>query len=427
VSARVEFQGVWKSFPSWSSEAGPQTTRSVLTRRLPGHQRKGEQRYALSDVSVGVAPGRMLGIVGANGAGKSTMLRLAAGLGRPSRGTIVVPDDTAAVLSLGDVFDLTLSGAENALTAALIGGLSGQQARSQLPAILEFAELEDFAQAPMRTYSDGMKLRLAFGVVAQLQPEALILDEVLAVGDLGFQAKCAARIDELRAGGTTVLFASHSLEEVAERCDEAIWLQYGRVRAAGPADEVVERYREAMKLDTLAITPEGPAEGGMEFGTNRFGSQAVTIDAVRAFASDGLPLRELQPGQGMRVELDVRAQESAKPVVATVAISRLADDVLCLETSSEELGSVPIDVSTDGVRLELGFDRLDLNTGEYSLDVGVYEPGWSYAYDYQWHVHTFRVGGMLGTKGVVVPSSRWHAPVPLASVPRPNSPERAAD
>jgi len=279
----------------------------------------------------------------------------------------------------------------------------------------------------MRTYSDGMKLRLAFGVVAQLQPNALILDEVLAVGDLGFQAKCAARIDELRAGGTTVLFASHSLEEVAERCDEAIWLQYGRVRAAGPADEVVERYREAMKLDTLAITPEGPAEGGMEFGTNRFGSQAVTVDAVRAFGGDGLPLRELQPGQGMRVELDVRAHESARPVVATVAISRLADDVLCLETSSEALGSVPIDVSTDGVRLELGFDRLDLNTGEYSLDVGVYEPGWSYAYDYQWHVHTFRVGGMLGTKGVIAPSSRWNAPVPLASVPRPSSPERAAD
>lgn len=412
MSARVEFQNVWKSFPSWSEDGGVQTTRSLLARRR--RRRGGDQRFALSDVSVTVASGRMLGIVGANGAGKSTMLRLASGLGRPTRGRISVPDDTAAVLSLGDVFDLTLSGAENAYTAALIAGLSGRKARELLPAVMEFAELQDFAEAPMRTYSDGMKLRLAFGVVAQLQPRALILDEVLAVGDVRFQAKCQARIDELREHGTTVLFASHSLEEVATRCDEAIWLQRGQVRAMGPADEVVERYREAMKSDTLALTPEGPSAGGMEFGTNRFGSQEITIDAVRTFGEDGRPFDELVPGQGLRVELDVRAHGAVRPAVATVAISRLADDVLCLETSSEQL-SEPLEIGPDGIRLELGFDRVDLNTGEYSLDVGVYDPGWTYAYDYQWHVHTFRVGGALGTKGVMVPSASWRAPRPLRS------------
>ncbi|MEA2303680.1 MAG: lipopolysaccharide transport system ATP-binding protein [Solirubrobacteraceae bacterium] len=412
MSGRIEFHGVWKSFPQWASpEAGPRTTRGMLARRAPWATRNREQRFALSDVSVEVAEGRMLGIIGANGAGKSTMLRLAAKLGRPTRGRVVVPEDTSAVLSLGDTLDMTLSGAENAYTAALVAGMPGRMARGLIPEIMAWAELEEFAHAPVRTYSDGMKLRLAFAVIAQLEPRALILDEVLAVGDLRFQEKCAARIAELRSGGTTVMFASHSLEEIAESCDEAIWLQQGSIRALGPAGEVVERYRNAVRTETLAVTPQGTSDGGLEFGVNRFGSQEVTIDDVRCFGADGRVPEALRPGEALGVELDVRSPGDTKEVTVSVAVSRMADDVLCFETSSEELPD-RILVGPDGLTVGLSFERMALNAGEYSLDVGVYEPTWSHAYDYHWHAHPFRVSAASSVKGVVVAGARWQRPRP---------------
>jgi lipopolysaccharide transport system ATP-binding protein len=405
----LAFEGVWKSYPRWTAE-GARTSRAILRRRLPEVLRQREERWALQDVTVRIGRGRMMGIIGANGAGKSTMLRLGSGLGRATRGVITVPDGTASVLSLGDTLDLELSGRENAYTAALIAGMSGAQARRALASVIEFSELEEFADAPMRTYSEGMKLRLAFGVVAQLDPPALILDEVIAVGDARFQAKCMARIEELRAGGTTVLFASHNLEEVERSCDEAIWLQRGKIRATGTAEDVVEAYRDGMRLDTLAVTPSGEDDDEddalLQLGENRFGSQEVTIDEVVLTTTNGNPADELQSGQPLSVELTMRSQRGPTPVVVTVGVTRLEDQVMCFETSSEELGS-DLTVDADGVTLRVAFDPVDLTTGEYAVDVGVYEPGWSYGYDYHWNAHRFSVESDGGVKGVYVVARRW--------------------
>jgi lipopolysaccharide transport system ATP-binding protein len=415
----LAFEGVWKSYPRWTGD-GARTSRAILTRRLPEALHRRDEHWALRDVTMRVGHGRMMGVIGANGAGKSTLLRLASGLGRPTRGSIAVPDGTASVLSLGDTLDLELTGRENALTIALIAGMSTAQARRALGSVIEFAELEEFADAPMRTYSDGMKLRLAFGVVAQLAPPALILDEVIAVGDARFQAKCMARIDELRASGTTVVFASHNLDEIERSCDEAIWLQKGRVRAAGTADEVVAAYRDGMRVDTFALTPVGDEtdDALLKLGENRFGSQELTIDEVRLTGGDGTDVEVLASGSPLNVELTIRSQRGPTPAVVTVGVTRLEDQVMCFETSSEELGEA-LTVDADGVSLRVAFDPVDLTSGDYAVDVGVYEPGWEYGYDYHWNAHRFQVEDDRGVKGVYVVPRRW-APA------RPAGPRSAA-
>ncbi len=223
----ISLDGVWKSYPRWS--AGTRTLRGIVTQRLPMVARGKDRRWVLSDVSLRAGPGESVGLIGPNGAGKSTLLRLAAGLGRPTRGTVERPDSTAAVLNFDSWFDGELTGRENAVTALVVNGWRRAQASALLPAVLEFAELEDFADAPVRTYSEGMKLRLAFGVVAQLRPAALLIDEVIAVGDLRFQAKCMERIQDLRENGTTLVVASHDLDYIVANCDHALWLQAGAV------------------------------------------------------------------------------------------------------------------------------------------------------------------------------------------------------
>ncbi|HXE46229.1 MAG TPA: ATP-binding cassette domain-containing protein, partial [Conexibacter sp.] len=172
----LRFDGVWKAYRDWTQP--PRTLRGALAQRAPLSGRRRPKRWALRDLTLELAPGASLGVIGHNGAGKSTFLRLAAGLGRPTRGQIAVHPETSAVLSLGASFDDQLTGRENALTAALVAGMRRQEAQRLLPAMVDFADLGDFVSSPVRTYSEGMKLRLAFGTIAALEPRLLILDEV---------------------------------------------------------------------------------------------------------------------------------------------------------------------------------------------------------------------------------------------------------
>jgi len=405
VSA-IAFDGVWKSYPRWSG--GSRTLRGIVALRIPALVR-GEQRWALRDVSLSVASGESVGIIGQNGAGKSTLLRLASGLARPSRGRLRLPDDMASVLSLGDSFDPSLTGRENAYTAAAVGGLRRAQIRAAMPAVLEFAELEAFADAPVRTFSDGMKLRLAFGVVAQLRPQALLLDEVIAVGDLRFQAKCMNRIREMRESGTSVLFASHSLEQVAEECDRAVWLDGGGVRAVGESGSIVEAYEDAMRSQTLELTPapEGPEAAELELRRNRLGSQEVTIDRVLLHDPDGRAISEVAAGRSLGVALTVRNHGAPvqEPIVA-VSVHRVSDGVVVYDTNTE-IDGARIGRLEAGAQVSVVFERLDLVPGDYMVDVGVYEPSWAHAYDFHWQAYPLRVTGRPAGLGVVRAAARW--------------------
>jgi ABC-2 type transport system ATP-binding protein len=206
-----------------------------------------EEFWALKNINLEVFPGEMLGVVGRNGAGKSTLLKLIAKVMKPISGQVRVSGKVAPMIELGGGFDLELTGRENVYLFGSILGISRRVMDEKFAAIAAFAELDDFMEAPLRAYSSGMITRLGFAVVTAVAPEIMILDEILAVGDTAFQQKCLAHIADFRRAGGTILFVSHNLEQIAEFCDRALWLEKGHLRSLGTADAVIRDYREFSK------------------------------------------------------------------------------------------------------------------------------------------------------------------------------------
>jgi len=236
----IRFNEVSKYFVRHARQMLLRERISHLARRNPP-----ERFYALSEVSFSVERGQSLAIVGRNGAGKSTLLNLATSVCRPSSGSIAIHGRVAALLELGSGFHPDLTGAENVYINAALLGLTRKQARDRFEEIVEFSELRDFVNEPLRTYSAGMMMRLAFSIAVNLDPDVLVVDEVLAVGDQDFSAKCAERISEFRRAGKTLLCVSHDLATLEELCDQGLWLERGKVLKTGPARSVIQAYRES--------------------------------------------------------------------------------------------------------------------------------------------------------------------------------------
>lgn len=235
----IRMSGVTKRFQLSTSGAA-----SIKTALLWWRRRKTEERTVLDDVSLDVHAGECLAIIGRNGAGKSTLLSLLARIYRPTAGTIEVNGRVAPLLELGAGFHPDLTGVENILFNAVILGLTRQQVRERLDAIMEFSELGPYLHAPVRTYSSGMQARLGFSVAMHVDAEILIVDEVLAVGDRQFERKCYAKIDEFRRNGGTILLVSHQVETVRRFADRAAWLHNGKLDRIGEPEEIVRHYIE---------------------------------------------------------------------------------------------------------------------------------------------------------------------------------------
>ncbi len=245
----IEFKGVSKSF---RHGAGARLLRGHIQQWVRG---RGSGRFfALSDVSFRLEAGEGMAVVGRNGAGKSTLLSLVAGLARPDRGSVTVEGRVAALLELGSGFHSDLTGVENLRLNASLLGLSRRRTEEVSGAIAAFADIGDFLREPLRTYSTGMLMRLAFAIAIHVDPDILIVDEVLAVGDQPFQAKCFERIRQFKAQGKTLLFASHATQLVREICSRGLWLERGQVVMDGTSAEVLRAY-------TGLPGPEGTPEG----------------------------------------------------------------------------------------------------------------------------------------------------------------------
>jgi lipopolysaccharide transport system ATP-binding protein len=208
-----------------------------------------ESFWALKDVSFDIRHGERVGLIGHNGAGKSTLLKILSRVAYPTTGEIRIRGRLTSLLEVGTGFHPDLTGRENIYLNGAIRGLRQAEIDARFGSIIEFAEVEEVVDTPVKRYSSGMQVRLAFSVAAHLEPEILLLDEVFAVGDIAFQRKCMARIDELISYGRTLMFVSHSLETVRSLCERVIWMEAGRVRADGPADQVVADYLDSLETD----------------------------------------------------------------------------------------------------------------------------------------------------------------------------------
>ena len=225
----------------WLQGPAPRTFQQAA-RQIFGALQRRTAFWALREVSFHVAPGEAVGLIGHNGAGKSTLLRLICGLGRPTAGRVQIAGRVAALLELGAGFHHMLTGRENLMASVVVSGLRRAEAEARCDEIVRFAEIEDFIDQPLRTYSSGMQMRLAFAVAVHVDPDVLIVDEVLAVGDASFQRKCIERIDQFRRQGKTLLIVSHDLALVRRFCQRGLLMQRGQLVADGPVDDITALY-----------------------------------------------------------------------------------------------------------------------------------------------------------------------------------------
>ena len=398
-------RNVGKRFRRYHADK-PATLHEALLRGF-GKLTPADTFWGLRDVTFRVAPGGTLGVIGRNGAGKSTLLRLLGGVGRPDEGMVQLHGRVGALLTLGAGFHPELTGRENLFIAGVVAGLTRREVRSRLNAIVAFAELDGYLEMPLRAYSTGMQMRLAFAIAIHSEPDILLIDEVLAVGDLAFQRKCLQRIAGLKAKGCAIVLVSHDPTMVQELCDECLWLRTGMVAAHGPADDVVQRYVEHI----------GTAEGAHRFDESQpsfpprdaIGHKIVEICGARLLDAIGRPITMIESGGALTLEIDYRA---SRPVgLLNFQVQLYRDDGLhcfdlCTQTSITSLA----DVFGEG-RMRLHVDRLDLNGGLYYLDVCAFEHDGLSRYDSRGRIAAFRVRRTATTFGILRPPHRW-APSP---------------
>jgi lipopolysaccharide transport system ATP-binding protein len=355
----------------------------------------------------------MLGVIGSNGAGKSTLLRLLGGIGRPTTGRIEVRGRVAALLDLGGGFLGDLTGRENAILAGVVAGLLRSEAIERLPEIVRFAEMEDFIDAPARTFSSGMMMRLAFSVSVHTDAEVLLVDEFLSVGDLAFQAKCRARIATMREGGCAIVMVSHSMDQVRDLCSSVLWLERGEVRASGSAETIAGYYEADMREKVLRRTANAPAKiigPGLELRPrdNRLGSFEMEITDVKL-----RPGSNITSGDPLELEISFAANERIPSPIFSVSIVR-EDGTLCMDTNTQ-LAQVSLPEAQQSGHIIFRIERLELGAGSYFVNVGLFESNWNHAYDFHSEVYPLTVQGASAHKGVIAPKCRWRFEAPVSA------------
>jgi ABC-type polysaccharide/polyol phosphate transport system ATPase subunit len=413
----IEVRGVRKTYRRYSRRRQFATLKSaLLSGRVLKDLRPDDTFDALKGVSFDVPAGRTFGIVGRNGSGKSTMLKLIAGIGRPTEGTVIVKGRVSALIELGAGFHPEISGRENVSINGMMLGLTKREVAARFDEIVAFAELEDFIDAPVKTYSSGMYMRLGFAVAIHVDPDVLLVDEVLAVGDEAFTHKCLDKFAELRRRGRTVLLVTHSLDLVTRFCDEALWLDAGVARLQGDPKRVVDAYlldvagveNQTFEAE-MAAPPANPRDASpqdmSEAIEGRWGSREVEITAVEFVGRGGQPAHVFQSGDPIDIRFQVRASEPVTDLVFGVGIFN-ADGVCCYGTNTDIEGAASGAMSGDG-QVTFTIDRLDLVEGSYKVDVAAHRKNGA-PYDYHRLLHTLRVVSPLKETGVFRPPHRWN-------------------
>ena len=321
---------------------------------------------ALEDINLEVLRGEALGIIGENGAGKSTLLKILSRTLKPTSGTLEINGRTAALLELGAGFNPELSGEENIHLNAYLLGLNKDEIEERKADIIAFSELQDFIHQPVKTYSSGMYVRLAFSIATSVNPDILIIDEALAVGDQRFQKKCVDRMVGFRESGKTILFCSHSMYLVQTLCKRAIWLDKGRIRMSGSAEEVTRAYEDWSMEKGKQYEKET-----RELIQTQSLPPPCRILSVTMTDLEGNPIKEIsQPFQTVKLSMELKAQEDL-PVHLGFAILR-ADELLCFCSITSFDGLQPIQLKkNEQKRVILELKDLNLADGSYKIMGGI--------------------------------------------------------
>ena len=364
-----------------------------LLEAVTGRRRHAEV-CALRSVSGSLARGEVMGLVGENGSGKSTLLKILAGTTPPTSGGFDVTGRVASILELGSSFHPDVTGRQNAVLQAALTGLSRSAIDAALPEIEAFAELGDFFERPVKTYSSGMSMRLAFAVATAILPDVVILDEALAVGDARFQKKCIDRIFDLKASGRTIFFCSHAMYYVSTFCDRAIWLRDGEVAASGDAQSVVLKYERFLATKDRE---QGPAVAPAP-------ATHARILATRVLDDQGAPRAAFSPGEPWTAEVEVEVDDPARAVQLHVAVST-PDNVVCFTADSRVDGIGPFS-GRERYRVRVSLDELPLAKGEFILYAYVGDERSLALYDGRSDVR-FRVESPAWSSGLISVRAHW--------------------
>ena len=360
----IEVAHISKTFQL--AHAAPTDLKARVLGWLGGRRLSFEPLAALDDVSLSVAPGEMVGLVGANGSGKSTLLQIVAGIYTPDAGQVAVRGRLSALLELGAGFSRDLTGRDNVfLNGALLGVARAELVR-RFNEIVAFAEVERFIDMPLSAWSSGMQMRLAFATAAHFDPDILVLDEILAVGDDAFQRKCLRRVQEIRSRGAAVLFVSHDLVSLEQLCDRAVLLEAGRLIADGPPATVISTYR---------------ARGAVSHGgERRWGSGEVRIAGVTLSRGKGPAQRLFRTGDPLTIAIDLETPQRVERPVVGLAVRQ--QDGMLVSGPNSKMAHADIAALEGRQRVTIEIPALTLLPGGYAIAVSVYDSTLVTAFDH---------------------------------------------
>jgi lipopolysaccharide transport system ATP-binding protein len=409
----ISVRGVSKRFRPYRGRQ-VSTVKDLFVRTFlgggPSRLFAGEEMWALRDVSLELGRGRMVGIIGSNGSGKSTLLKVIAGILKPTTGRVAVRGRVSALIELGAGFHPEFTGRENIYVNGVLLGLTRTEIRQRFDEIVAFAGLQPSIDSPVKTYSSGMYMRLGFAIAVTVDPDVLLIDEVLAVGDEAFQHRCVGKIQEFKARGKTIVLVSHDLASIERLCDEAVWLDGGRVMARGETREVAGRYlehvarEEAQALGVEHREAEAAAQAG---SAARWGSREIELTRVRLLDGEGRERYLYETGEPCTVQLEFCTRRPVEDPVFGVGVFR-KDGVACYGTNTAIDGHALGKLDGDG-EVAIRFDRLDLVAGEYVLDVAVHARD-GHPYDYHSRLYAFAVRSRVRDTGVARLAHEWRLP-----------------
>jgi ABC-type polysaccharide/polyol phosphate transport system ATPase subunit len=369
---------------------------------------------ALDDVSFKVEEGTTFGVIGENGSGKSTLLKVITGIAKPSSGQVTVQGKVSALIELGAGFHPEISGRENVFINGIMLGLSKKEIAEKFDDIVRFAQLEEFIDAPVKTYSSGMYMRLGFSIAINVNPDILLIDEVLAVGDASFVPKCLDRIDDFRRRKKTILFVSHDLATVERICDRVLWLKEGKIRALSQPKRAIDAYLQDIakkqkedfesrqkEIELIATEEEMWNDERREA---RWGKREIEITRVKMRSPDGEEKYVFSPDEGMIIEMDVRSSSRIKDFVFGIGIFN-SQGVRCYGTNTHSEDFEPQSIEGEG-SVVCKIEKLNLINGTYYMDVAVHRKD-GYPYDFHRNLYSFMISSFYKDVGIARPRHSW--------------------